>query len=273
MLDRILRLSALFVAFSLIGILGILIYKGGPRLSWEFLTSYPSRFPESSGIRSALLGSVWVMSLTTAFSIPIGLSSAIFLSEFAPKEHRFFRFLKLNIANLAGVPSIIYGILGLTIFVRGLELNRTIIAGSLTLTLMALPTIIIVSMEALDSVPKHLRLSARALGASKWQTVRDHVIPAALPGLCTGILLSLSRVAGETAPLIMMGAMTFVSFDPQSIHDPFTVIPIQVYSWAAKSKAAFQETTAAGILVLLGLLFTVNIVALAIKYKYSSEKT
>jgi phosphate transport system permease protein len=180
--------------------------------------------------------------------------------------------MRLNIANLAGVPSIIYGILGLSVFVRGMDLGRCILAGALTLTLMTIPTIIITALEALESVPKHLRPSARALGATRWQTVRDHVLPSALPGILTGVLLSLSRVAGETAPLIMMGAMTYIAFDPSSVFDSFSVIPIQIYNWASRPQEAFQQTAAAGIVVLLAILLPVNLMALFIKQKYSGEK-
>jgi phosphate transport system permease protein len=272
MLDRLLRLSGWFVAISLFSVLVSVFWTGVPRLSLDFITQYPSRIAENAGLRSAILGTTWVMALTTLFSIPVGVSAAVFLSEYAPQQQKFFRFIRLNIANLAGVPSIIYGILGLALFVRGLDLGRSILAGALTLTTMALPTIILSSLEALESVPKHLRMSARALGATRWQTVRDHVLPAALPGLCTGILLALSRVAGETAPLIMMGAMTYVAFDPTGVKDSFTVIPIQIYNWASRPQPAFQVTAAAGIVVLLVILFSINLIALFIKYKYSSEK-
>jgi phosphate transport system permease protein len=272
MVEKLLRFVAFLIAAILILILIGLLANGLPRVSWDFFSNYPSRLAEQAGIRAALLGSVWVMFFTALFSIPLGVSAAIFLSEYAPSKSRVFRFMRLNIANLAGVPSIIYGILGLSVFVRGMDLGRCILAGALTLTLMTIPTIIITALEALESVPKHLRPSAQALGATRWQTVRDHVLPSALPGILTGVLLSLSRVAGETAPLIMMGAMTYIAFDPSSVFDSFSVIPIQIYNWASRPQEAFQQTAAAGIVVLLAILLPVNLLALFIKQKYSGEK-
>lgn len=267
---KILRFSGWLLALILIGFVVGIALIGGPHLTLDFFTSYPSRIPNAAGIRSAILGSLWVMTFTAIFTIPLGVSTAIFLAEFAPKN-KFYRFLCINIANLAGVPSIIYGILGLSIFVRGLDLGRSILAASLTLTLMALPLVILASLEALQAVPRHLIKSARAMGATHWQTTRDHLIPAALPGLLTGIILSLSRVAGETAPLILMGAFVFVAFDPKSIHDSFTVLPIQIYNWASRPQAAFQEIAAAAILALLAGLFALNGIALFIRKKYASR--
>lgn len=267
---RYLRFTGWFLAGVLILILAGIFIQGREVITQDFFTSYPSRIPERAGIRSALLGSLWVMALTTLFTIPVGVTTAIFLAEFAPKN-KFFRFVRLNIANLAGVPSVIYGILGLSLFVRGLELGRSILAASLTLTLMALPVVILSSLEALESVPKNLRQSARALGANHWQCTRDHLIPAALPGLLTGILLSLSRVAGETAPLILMGAMVFVAFDPKSIHDSFTVLPIQIYNWASRPQDSFQQLAAGAIIVLLTILLGLGGLALWIRKRFSSK--
>ena len=260
-----LRFTGWALAIVLLSLVGSIFVKGAPRLNWEFLNSFPSRMADRAGVKSALLGSLWIMALTSLFSIPIGVGAAIYLNEFANATSRVVRFIQVNIANLAGVPSILYGILGLAIFVRSLSLGRSILSGAFTLALMALPAIIISTQEALRAVPKSLRLSALGLGATRWQTVRDHVLPAALPTICTGVLLSLSRVAGETAPLIMMGAMTYVAFSPASVFDSFTVLPVQIYNWASRPQEAFQENAAAAILVLLAVLMTLNVVALVIR--------
>ncbi len=265
-MNKILRASAWFVVAILLGLLAGLIYKGAGRLSWTFVTTMPSRIAENAGVLSAIAGSFYVMVLTTFITVPVGICAAIFLTEFAPKS-AFFRFVQLNIANLAGVPSIIYGILGLALFARWMDLGRSLLAGALTLSLMALPVVILSAEEAIIAVSKNLRLSALGLGATRWQTVRDHVLPAALPGILTGIILSISRVAGETAPLIMMGAMTYVAFVPKSVMDSFTVLPIQVYNWASRPQESFQTNAAAAVLVLLAILMSMNIFALWLRYR------
>lgn len=241
--------------------------KGSPWLSFRFLDSFPSRFPEQAGIKSALWGSVWLMLLTAAISIPLGIGAAVYLEEYAEKTV-LARIIEINISNLAGVPSIVYGILGLALFVRGLALGRSLLAGALTMALLILPIIIISSQEAIRAVPSSIREASHALGATKWQTVRFHVLPAALPGILTGNILALSRAVGEAAPLIMIGALTFIAFTPESPLDPFTALPIQIFNWASRPKAEFQELAAAGILVLLALLLTMNAAAIMIRNKY-----
>ncbi len=206
------------IAFSIV-MLALLLFDvvrdGIGWLSIEFLTRYPSRIPARAGIKSAILGSLWMMGLTALFSFPIGVGAAIYLEEYAPKNW-LTRLLQTNIANLAGVPSIVYGILGLAIFVRYFGLGRSVIAGALTLALLILPVIIIASQEAIKAVPTSLREASYGVGATKWQTIRHHVLPVALPGILTGTILSLSRAIGETAPLIMIGALTFIAFPPSS---------------------------------------------------------
>ncbi len=233
-------------------------------LSWSFFTSYPSRFPEQAGIRSALLGTLWVMALTALFSVPLGVAAAIYLEEYAPRN-RVTRLIELNINNLAGVPSIIYGLLGLELFVRGMRLERSILAGALTLSLLILPILITASREALRAVPMGLREAAFALGATRWQVIRHQVLPVAFPGILTGMILALSRAIGETAPLITIGALTFVAFDPKSPFDKFTVLPIQIFNWVSRPQAGFHARAAGAILVLLAVLLAMNSLAIYLR--------
>ena len=236
----------------------------------QFLNSFPSRFPEKAGIKSALVGTLWLVSFTALIAIPTGVLAAIYLEEYAPKN-RLTHFIEINIANLAGVPSIVFGILGLAIFVRFFGLGRSVIAGALTMSLLILPVIIIAAKEAIRSVPNSLRLAAFALGATRWQVVRAHVLPSALPGILTGIILALSRAIGETAPLIMIGALTFVAFLPESPMDEFTALPIQIFNWTARPQETFHELAAGGIIVLLAVLLLMNAVAVYIRYRGSKK--
>ncbi len=265
---ELLCLTATLIALFL---LALLLYdawdKGASWLSFKFLNSFPSRFPEQAGIKSALWGSIWLMLLTALISIPLGVGAAVYLEEYA-KRTRLTKIIEINISNLAGVPSIVYGILGLALFVRGLMLGRSLIAGALTMALLILPIIIISSQEAIRAVPGSIREASYALGSTKWQTVKHHVLPAALPGILTGNILALSRAMGEAAPLIMIGALTFIAFTPSSPLDPFTALPIQVFNWASRPKAEFQYLAAAGILVLLALLVVMNATAILIRNKY-----
>ncbi len=233
-------------------------------LSWSFFTRYPSRFPEQAGIRSALLGTLWVMALTALFAVPLGVAAAIYLEEYAPRN-RLTRLIELNINNLAGVPSIIYGLLGLELFVRGMGLERSILAGALTLSLLILPILIAASREALRAVPMSLREAAFALGATRWQVVRHQVLPVAFPGILTGMILALSRAVGETAPLITIGALTFIAFDPKSPLDKFTVLPIQIFNWVSRPQAGFHARAAGAILVLLAVLLSMNSLAIYLR--------
>ncbi|MBE0522137.1 MAG: phosphate ABC transporter permease PstA [Candidatus Methanoperedenaceae archaeon] len=268
---ELLCLSATLIALVL---LALLLWdawdKGADWLSIKFLTSFPSRFPEEAGIKSALMGSIWLMVLTAIMSIPMGIGSAVYLEEYARKSI-LTQLIELNISNLAGVPSIVYGILGLALFVRGLNMERSLISGALTLTLLILPIIIISSREAIRAVPSSIRDASYALGATKWQTISYHVLPAAIPGILTGNILALSRAIGEAAPLLMIGALTFIAFTPESIFDPFTALPIQIFNWASRPQAEFQYLAAAAILVLLALLMTMNAAAIIIRNKYQKN--
>lgn len=262
------------VTFVCVLVLFLLLFhithEGFGWLDWQFLTSFPSRHPEMAGIKSALWGSVWMMTLTALVAVPVGIATAVYLEEFVPRNF-FSSFIEINIANLAGVPSIIYGILGLAIFVRGMSLGRCLLAGSLTMALLILPIIIISAREAIRTVPDSIRHAAYALGATKLQTVQHHVLPMALANIMTGIILALSRAMGEAAPLIMLGAFTYVAFVPSSPFDEFTVLPIQVFNWASRPQEAFHHVAAAGIIVLLVILVLTNLVALWIRFKKDAK--
>lgn len=236
----------------------------------QFLNSFPSRFPERAGIKSALVGTFWLVGFTAIIAIPTGVLAAIYLEEYAPKN-RLTHFIEVNIANLAGVPSIVFGILGLAIFVRFFGLGRSVIAGALTMSLLILPVIIIAAKEAIRSVPSSLRQAAFALGATRWQVVRVHVLPSAMPGILTGVILALSRAIGETAPLIMIGALTFVAFLPSGPMDEFTALPIQIFNWTARPQETFHELAAGGIIVLLAVLLLMNALAVFIRYRGSKQ--
>ncbi len=245
---------------------------GSKWLRWDFLTTPPSQLmPENGGLESALWGTIWLISLTTLFTVPVGISAAIYLYEYAPKN-RVTRFIELNISNLAGVPSIVYGILGMVIFIRWCSLGRSIMAGALTLSLLILPVVIIAGKEALAAVPDSFRQAAFGLGATRWQATWSHVLPAAWPGMLTGIILALSRAIGETAPLIVIGALTYVRFVPEGPMDEFTAMPIQIYNWCEQPDQVFQELAAAGIIVLLGMLIPMNAVAVALRAWHQRRK-
>ncbi|MFT5100107.1 MAG: phosphate transport system permease protein [Planctomycetaceae bacterium] len=268
------RIFCTGVTFLAMAILAILIYQvtsaGAGWLDWQFLTSFPSRFPEKAGIKSAFVGTLWLVSLTALIAIPTAVLAAIYLEEYAPKNKATI-FIEINIANLAGVPSIVYGILGLAIFVRFFGLNRSVIAGAMTMSLLILPVIIIASKEAIRAVPSSLRQAAFAVGATRWQVVHAHVLPSAIPGILTGVILALSRAIGETAPLIMIGALTYVAFLPEGPMDEFTALPIQIFNWTARPQEEFHELAAAGIIVLLAILLVMNATAVYIRYRGSKK--
>jgi len=256
---RVLAASAVvFALLVLVVFLADVFADGVPRLNWQFLTSFPSRKPEQAGILAALAGSVYLVILTAALAVPLGIGAAVYLEEYA-RDNFFTRLIEVNIANLAGVPSIIYGILGLELFVRFMVLERSLIAGALTMALLILPIVILASREALRAVPKSLREASYALGATRWQTTRHHVLPLALPGMLTGIILALSRAIGETAPLIMLGALTYVAFLPTGLKSPFTAL------------AEFAINAAAGIVVLLIILLSMNAIAIWLRNKYQRK--
>ena len=261
-------LAATFLGIVILGTLIVdVVQEGSKWLDWEFITSFPSRFPDRAGIRSALFGTLWLMGLTALFVFPLGVGASVYLEEYAPK-HWLISAIKLNISNLAGVPSIVYGILGLTIFVRAMSLERSVLAGALTIALLVLPIIIIASQEAIRAVPIALRQGAYALGATRWQTTWNIVLPQAMPGILTGTILALSRGIGETAPLIMIGALTFIAFSPTNPLDPFTVLPIQIFNWTSRPQEDFRGIAAAGIIVLLVILFVMNAGAVILRNRY-----
>jgi phosphate transport system permease protein len=257
-------LLMLTLVVLLVDILG----RGLPWLDLQFLTSSPSARPARAGILPAIVGSLEIGLLVGLLTFPIGVAAAIYLAEYAT-DSRLNRLLQTNISNLAGVPSIIYGILGLALFVRLLGLGPTVLAGALTLTLLIQPVVIIASIEALKAVPNAQREGAYALGASRWQMVSRSVLPAAAPGIMTGIILSMARAIGEAAPLIIIGAFTFVTFLPNPIAGQYTVLPIQIYDWATRPQADFQGISAAAIIVILALMLILNALALIVRARLS----
>lgn len=259
--------------FSL-SVLGILLYRivtqGAPYFDWQFLNSLPSRKPEQAGIYTALNGTIWLMFVVAPVSLFLGVGTAIYLEEYA-KKNRFTSFIKVNISNLAGVPSIVFGLLGLTVFVRALALGTSVLAAGLTMSLLILPVIIVASQEAIRSVPKELREASFGMGATKWQTIVRVVLPAAVPGILTGVILALSRAIGETAPLVVLGLPLFLPFLPNSLLDTFTVLPMQIYNWTGRPQVEFQELAAAGIIMLLILLIGMNSIAVLIRNKFQRK--
>lgn len=237
-----------------------------PRLNWDFITGFPSRRAAVAGILPALAGSFWLLLLTAAIAVPLGLGAAIFLEEYA-RPGRVTDLIEVNLANLAGVPSILYGLLGLEIFVRTLGMGRSLLAGAATLALLLLPMVVMTSREALRTVPPGLREASVALGADQLATLRRVVVPMALPGILTGVILALARAIGETAPLITIGALTYVAFLPDSVRSAFTALPIQIFNWVSRPQEAFHANAAAGIVVLLGLMLALNGVAIVLRLR------
>lgn len=258
-----------------LGLLAVLLWDIlGDGLGWvdmDFLTSLPSRRPENAGLKPALMGSIWIMGLTALITFPLGVGAAIYLEEFATKG-KLSRIIELNIANLAGVPSIVYGLLGLAVFVDLIKLGPVVLAGALTLSLLVLPIVIIASREAIRAVPDSLRQGALALGATRLEATRSHVLPAAMPGILTGTILALSRAIGETAPLIVVGAVTYITFSPDGVDSRFTVLPLQIFDWASRPQADFQSLAAAGGIVLLALLLTMNAIAITLRNRFSRNQ-
>ena len=264
-------------AATLVGVVALVVLlwdvvaDGFGQVDLAFITSFASRFPERAGIKAALFGSMWILGLTALIAFPISVAAAIYLEEYA-RHSWYTRLIQLNIANLAGVPSIVYGILGLTVFVRGMSLDRSVLSGALTLSLLILPIIIIAAQEAIRAVPDSIRQAAYGLGATKWQVVSKQVLPMAMPGILTGTILALSRAVGETAPLIMVGAVGFIAFTPQGLGDPFTVLPLQIFNWISRPQEEFHALAAGAILVLLVLLLSMNAVAILLRNRYQSER-
>lgn len=265
MLGRILEMISLVAVLLAIAMLLTLLVQvfldGLPYLRPQLFTQFPSRFPDKAGLRSALQGSIWLMVLTALLSFPVGVGAGLYLEEFAPRN-RLTRLIEINVANLAGVPSIIYGLLGLGLFVRGLGLGRSLLAGALTMTLVILPVIIVSTREALRAVPPSIREAALALGATRWEMERDHILVYSMGSILTGMILALSRAIGETAPLITIGALTYIAFDLRHPLDIFTVLPIQIFNWISLPQKAFHQLAAAGIIVLLTVLLLMNALAI-----------
>ena len=267
-----LLISIITATVLVLGMLLFQIFRDGlSHLDWDFLTSLPSRKANRSGILTALAGSIWTIGLTTLIALPVGVGIAIYLEEYANKKSWFTKLLSLNIANLAGVPSIVYGLLGLAVFVRFFAFERSILSGALTLSLLILPVIIVSSQEALKSVPNILKEGSYACGVTKWQTITGVILPYALPGILTGSILAISRAMGEAAPLIMIGAAGYISFLPDGPLSSFTVLPIQIFNWTSRPQAEFQDIAAAGIIVLLVLLLSMNAIAIILRNKYQSR--
>ena len=311
-LGRIFGVVCMVSTWSGIIILGVLligvIWQALGWLDWQFLSNYDSRHPEQAGVLAGLWGSLWLIMLTIIFSVPVGVGAALYLEEYA-KDGWLTRLIQVNLANLAGVPSIVYGILGLTVFVRmfGLQprvievslffttieiplpLGRTVIAAALTLSLLILPVVIVAAQESLRAVPSSIRQGSYALGATQWQTVRNQVLPAAAPGILTGVILAISRAIGETAPLVMIGALTYLAFTPGGIESPvdlltnpsgvaeapfdtFTALPLQIFNWVSMPKVEYQHVAAAGIIVLLTVLFFLNALAIFLRQRFQKHR-
>jgi len=291
--DRAFKWACALVTFLSVGallvLLGAVVSQGLEHLDWDFLSTGPSRRPERAGFHIAIVGSLWLMILTALFALPLGVGTAVYLEEFAPKN-RITRFIQLNIANLAGVPSIVYGMVALTAFGRfwgllstknpielgdeesffylRLPFGNAVLTGALALTLVVLPVVVIASQEALRAVPPTLRQSSRALGATRWQTVASVTLPAALPGIMTGAILAMSRAIGEAAPLLAVGASLFMLFTPDNLMSQYTGMPLQIFNWAGRPQAEFHDVAASGIIVLLGVLLTFNAIAVFIRAKF-----
>jgi len=270
---RLLDKGFQWLCFAAAGIgvvlLAVFLYKivvdGIGRLSLSFITSDLSPRAKNTGIWPAIVGSGYVMLLTGLIAVPIGVAAAVYLEEFNARKNTFTRFIQLNISNLAGVPSIVYGLLGLALFVRWMALGQSVIAGALTMSLLILPMVILVTQEALKAVPRTYREGSLALGSTHWQAIRHQVLPSATPGILTGIILSVSRAVGETAPLIVVGAASYVSTLPKGLGDRYTVLPIQIFDWSLDARKGFNEAAATGILVLMAFLLVLNSVAIYLR--------
>jgi len=276
-------LSTLIGFIVLFALMIDLLIDGLPRLSWPFLTSYPSRFPEKAGILSAWVGTTLVMVVTAAAAVPLGIAAGIYLEEYGRKNW-LTHLIEINMNNLAGIPSIIYGLLALGLFVYFFKFGESILTGGLTLALLILPVVVISTREAIKAIPNSIREASYALGATKWQTVRDHILPYSLGGILTGVIIGLSRAIGETAPIITVGALTFIAFLPASplstefpflsfqwLFDPFTVMPIQMFNWVSRPQAAFHLNAAAAGIVLLGMTLLINGLAIYLRFKFRKK--
>lgn len=266
---------AIFLGAVMVGIVGLVVLlvqtfvEGIPWLDFGFLTSYMSRHPELAGVKAAVMGTLITIVFTAVFTVPIGVGAAIYLEEYAPKN-RLTQIIEVNISNLAGVPSVVYGLLGLGVFVQLMSLGKVVLAGALTLTLLVLPIVILASREAIRAVPNEYRLGAFALGADQWQVIKGTVLPSALPGILTGTILALSRAVGEAAPILVISGLVYVTFVPGPL-DRFTVLPLQIFTWVGRPQEEFRALAAAGIIVLLVILLSMNAVAVLVRNKYQTR--
>jgi phosphate transport system permease protein len=257
---------------ALLTLLAQVLFKGWPRLNQDLIFHFPSSNPDIAGAQSAIWGTVWIIAIVAVTCLPVGIGAAIYLEEYADKDRWYNRAIEINIQNLAAVPSIVYGILGLAFLVRGFaDLGQVVLAGGLTLSLLVLPIVIIASREAIRAVPDSIRQASLALGATKLQTIRRQVLPAAIPGIATGSILALSRAIGEAAPLVLLGALTFVTFNPTGLDSPFTALPIQIFNWISRPQEEFKVLAAGAIVVLLGILLLMNATAIWLRNRYQRK--
>jgi phosphate transport system permease protein len=269
-LFRVFLQAALVIAVSfLVSLLVYVIWTAWPRLDLDLLRNMPSTLrPETAGAQSAIMGTIWVISLTALFCVPIGIMTAIYLEEYADETKWFNKLIEINILNLAAVPSIVYGILGLGVIARGFGLGLTVLSAAITLSLLVLPVVIISAREAIRAVPNSIRQGSLALGATKWQTVWKQVLPAAVPGTATGSILALSRAIGEAAPLLLLGALSYIAFNPDGVLSQFTVLPVQIYDFIKQSREEFVPLASAAIVVLLVILLAMNSIAIFLRNKF-----
>ena len=267
----VLLLSLAVGLVSLAGLLIDTVVTGAPRLNMDLLRRFPSGRPANAGAQSAIMGTVWVVGICGLITVPVGVGAAIYLEEYADPTRWYNRLLEVNIQNLAAVPAIVYGILGLGFLVRGIGLGQVVLAAALTLSLLVLPIVIIASRQAIRAVPNSIRLGSLALGATRWQTIRRQVLPAAVPGIATGSILALSRAIGEAAPLILLGGLTFITFNPTGLDSAFTVLPIQIFNWISRPQEEFRVLAAAAIVVLLVILLAMNSAAILIRSRYQRK--
>jgi phosphate transport system permease protein len=271
---RVLMYGAIGLSIlALVTLLYDVARDGIPKLSWDFLTSFPSRIiPENSGIQSAIYGTLWLMVVCAVIVVPLGIASAVYLEEYADRSKWWNRFVEVNVQNLAAVPSVVYGILGLAFIVRGpMSLGRTVLAGGITLALLVLPVVIIVSREAIRAVPSSIREGSLALGATQWQTIWKQVLPGSIAGIATGVILALSRAIGETAPLLVIGAAVNPRFNPDGLGSAFTALPIQIFAWTQDPNRDFVDLAAAAILVMMVVLLAMNSVAIFLRNRYEQK--
>lgn len=262
--------ATVFTSILLVILLYRIISQGAPYLTWDFFQNFASRRPEQAGIKAAAIGTLWMMSVVIPTAALLGVGTAIYLEEYS-KKGALTRWIQMNISNLAGVPSVVFGLLGLTIFVRVFHFGNSVIAAGLTMALLVLPVVIVASQEAIRAVPNELKEASYGLGATKWQTIYRVVLPYAIPGIATGSILAFSRAIGETAPLIVVGIPTFVAFLPSGYFDSFTALPMQIFNWTSRPQVDFHNLAAAGIIVLLAILIIMNSIAVWIRNRYQSR--